>query len=308
MKKLLFISAFLFSTSMMFGQFSINYSGNLTNQPSFGVMVFLEVDSVIVDSTFTNVSTGNYSNNLTVPTRPFMIRVLFTDCHGVQLADFYSPPQNQSVFQIAYDTMSYCSPMPCNASFNQFQATGPGGVPVPNQVILVDNSTGNNLSYSWNFGDGSGPQAGLNVSHTYATHGMYNVCLTVTSTTGSGVCTSVYCDTLTMDSTGVLRSSFTVTTGNSSLSVKEVNTISEIKLYPNPAQMQTILDVNALNAANLSIRIIDFKGAELQRIERGMNAGANKFEINTSNLEEGMYLIQLNDGKSMVTKRLQIIK
>ncbi|MEN8928377.1 MAG: PKD domain-containing protein [Flavobacteriales bacterium] len=311
MKKLLLISAFFISTSMMFGQFMINYSGGLNNHPTNAVMMFLEVDSVVIDSIMTNPSTAGYSDSITVMNRPFMIRILFDDCHGTRIADWHSPSPNVMTYNVNFNRMDYCPVSPCNASFSKFQAIDPvTRLPIPNKVILVDGSTGTSPStYSWNFGDGSAPLTGLNVTHTYATHGSYNICLTVSGTTAAGtVCTSTYCDTLTVDSTGNVRSAFTVTTGNSMVSLDEKKSISAVKLYPNPAQNFISLNLEADNATELIVTILDTKGAVIQSIEKNIFSGSNVFQLSTNELQEGLYLIQLRDGKSIVTKRFQVVK
>ena len=309
MKKLLLISILIFSTSIIFGQFTINYSGVLTNHPSTAVTMYLEVDSLIVDSTLTSTSTASYSDSTNVSTRPFMIRILMYNCHGVQVADWHSPAPALTTYNVTFDTLDYCPPSPCQASFTKHQAIDPvTRLPIPNKAILIDGSTGSGLTYSWDFGDSSAPQTGLNVSHTYATHGSYNVCLTVTSATVAGICTSVFCDTLTVDSTGSVRGAFTVTTGSSLSSIEENKNINSVKLYPNPAQDIATIDFETTNATNLTIRIIDIKGAIIQTLDKNTFSGNNKIQLNTSDLEEGMYLIQLQGSSSIVTKRLQVVK
>src|SRR5664279_51281 len=56
-------------------------------------------------------------------------------------------------------------------------------------TVTVDASgsaaSGGVASYSWNFGDGSGPATGVNAAHTYSAAGTYQVTLTVTDTLGA---------------------------------------------------------------------------------------------------------------------------
>lgn len=309
MKKIVLISAFLVSTSMMFGQFTVHYNGSITNYPATAVMMYLEVDSVIVDSTLTNITTGNYTDSVNVATRPFLLRILFYDCHGTEIYNsHFTNTSISSPYTVSYPSLNYCNATGCNASFSKFQAFDPiSRLPIPNKVILVDASTGNALTYSWDFGDGSAPLAGLNVTHTYATHGSYNICLTVVGTTPIGTCTSTFCDTLTVDSSGNVRSAFTVTTGESSLSIEENKSISGLKLYPNPVKEFITLDFESINAADLTITIFDTKGSDIQIIDKNIFSGSNKIQINTTGLQEGLYIIKLQDGKSFVTKRFQVV-
>ena len=56
-------------------------------------------------------------------------------------------------------------------------------------------------TYSWSFGDG-GTSTKRNPTHKYRAFGSYWVCLTIADSTLN--CTSTYCDSLGLDSTGRL--------------------------------------------------------------------------------------------------------
>jgi PKD repeat protein len=70
----------------------------------------------------------------------------------------------------------------------------------------------NNVQYTWTFGDGTGAQTGLYASHTYATVGTYNACLTAyrDSSCASTTCKNIYitpnCNNITL-SIGDVRDS-----------------------------------------------------------------------------------------------------
>ena len=55
---------------------------------------------------------------------------------------------------------------------------------------FTNTSTGGNLSFSWNFGDGSAPVTTPNPIHTYATTGTFAVSLTATNSAGSNTTTT----------------------------------------------------------------------------------------------------------------------
>jgi len=80
----------------------------------------------------------------------------------------------------------------CNAYFLFTQLA-------PYQMVAVNLSNGNNLSFSWNFGDGSPLATGAYPTHQYASTGSYLVCLTVSDPQG---CTDTYCDSLSVVSVG----------------------------------------------------------------------------------------------------------
>ena len=68
------------------------------------------------------------------------------------------------------------------------------------------------------------------------------------------------------------------------------------------------LNFSSLNSTILKVRVIDTKGSEVQSFEKSVNEGNNSMKLNTSNLKGGLYIVQLYDGNSQITKRLQVIK
>jgi hypothetical protein len=47
-------------------------------------------------------------------------------------------------------------------------------------------------------------------------------------------------------------------------------------------------------------------GKEVQRIKTNGNPGTNKYELNTSNLPQGIYFYSINNGQNTLTKRLVV--
>lgn len=131
----------------------------------------------------------------------------------------------------------------CNAAFT-FDSTLTGN----GQIVLYNTSTVDSMFqnasvlYQWSWGDGTGA-VGAFPSHQYTQSGTFVICLTQTATdsTAFGVmtCTSTYCDTISIDSTG-------------NVSYKGVNVMVNVyspdqmnldeeeiigfKLFPNPSQ------------------------------------------------------------------------
>ncbi|HSG68182.1 MAG TPA: PKD domain-containing protein [Bacteroidales bacterium] len=72
----------------------------------------------------------------------------------------------------------------------------------PNTVYFYDESipSGQIDSWFWDFGDG-GTSTQQNPEHTFSDNGLYGVCLTITSDSGS--CTSTYCDSIYISGGGI---------------------------------------------------------------------------------------------------------
>lgn len=307
-KALLFIGILAFSMSNFFGQHIVQYFGNVVNYSSTAIKVKVKINGTILDSTLSNASTGSYSDSLNMTVLPTLVEVSLIDCNGT-FQSLTGTPRLTAIgtYVVTFSSLDYCPTSACIASFTKHQAINPiTRLPIPNQAVIVNTSTGSGLSYSWNFGDGSPPVSGLFVTHTYATHGSYNVCLTISnSTTG---CNNTFCDTLTVDSAGNVRSSFTVTTGNSISGIEENSKVSNLQIYPNPTADIINLDFSASESFIIAVRILDIGGKEVYSSSKSNNSGSNLIKISTSNFEEGMYIIQLNDGVKVINKRVQVIK
>jgi PKD repeat protein len=62
-------------------------------------------------------------------------------------------------------------------------------------VAFTNTSVGSNVWYSWSFGDG-GSSTLSNPNHTYASTGLYNVCLTIYALDSLSNCQQNFCDSL----------------------------------------------------------------------------------------------------------------
>ncbi|WP_118974491.1 T9SS type A sorting domain-containing protein [Taibaiella koreensis] len=77
-----------------------------------------------------------------------------------------------------------------------------------------------------------------------------------------------------------------------------------LKVYPNPVMDNLNFDFNLDNAANAVVRITDIAGRTVKTQDLGkVRAGEHKFSINVSNLNTGMYMVEVSaDGKRFVSK------
>ena len=101
-----------------------------------------------------------------------------TTCNMVTVGNFVSC---QSFFYVYQN--------PANNSFDFYDAS---------------NVTSGTVSYSWDFGDGTTSTL-ANPNHVYVSAGVYNVCLTVSSTAG---CSDTFCQYVTSSNSGVCNATF----------------------------------------------------------------------------------------------------
>jgi PKD repeat protein len=156
-------------------------------------------------------------------------------------------------------------------------------------IGAINLASGINPIFNWNFGDG--PQSivsGPYPSYTYLNAGTYEVCLTLSTDS----CTATYCDSLTVDSSGILRGGmqegFTINVLSPSqvMSLKDVDNTkaAHLVVYPNPSTGLYLISA----AAN--IEVYNLIG-ELILSEN------NATRIDLTAAPKGMYFVRLNGDK-----------
>jgi len=240
---------------------------------------------------FANTSTGNFNlshwgfgdgtiDSIANPTHTFTTNGFFT----VILTILDSTVQGDSCISYYIDTINVTgvtNPLPCHSGFAIYPDT------VNGDVNIANSSTGVNLTYLWNFGDGNTSTL-QNPSHTYTTAGPFYLCLTIDD--GNG-CVDMYCDSIGKNGVIFNKSGgFTInviTTG-----IDNINLNSEINIFPNPTSSQLTIDTEQ----NISeVKIIDITGKMIMITKENT--------INVANLSDGIYFIQLTTDNRTITKK-----
>jgi len=162
-----------------------------------------------------------------------------------------------------------------------FYATGTG-TPMVN---FVPADTGSSNTYIWNFGDGSAVSNQPTPTHTYAAGGTYTVQLIISN----GSCS----DTVTrLINTSIVAG------------ITDVQALSSLSVFPNPARDLVTLSVNSDKAfSGCELSINNLLGQSVYAKDVDLISGANKLDINISNLTAGIYFISLHNGKDIVTTK-----
>lgn len=147
-------------------------------------------------------------------------------------------------------------------------------------------STGSNLTYLWEFGDGATSTLQY-PSHTYASPGQYFVCLTVNN--GAG-CIDTYCDSsfYVFKTEGGLMTQLNIL--NPAVGIKETKDNFSINIYPNP--LSTLAHVNLNNTTQTSTQLIAYDLTGRQIWEKSF-PNANDLTVERSTLLSGMYLLEI---------------
>lgn len=189
------------------------------------------------------------------------------------------------------------NPGACQAYFVTLQLA-------PYQIAVVNLTNGVNLSFAWDFGDGSTSNQPY-PSHVYNSIGSYNLCLTVSDLNG---CTSTYCDSVSVDSLGNIfrgMSGFTVNVLSPAqlTGVEDSPESTPFIAYPNPVQSELTIALPSTVTGTVSYRVFTVQGAE---VSKGILS--NGFaKLSVLKWEAGIYLLEITDDAGYKSYR-QIIK
>ena len=195
----------------------------------------------------------------------------------------------------------------CNATFDVAQATTPNGTPIAGAVNITIYDYNINASYAWDFGD-EGTSDEPFTSWQYISDGPYNLCLTVTDDAAG--CSDTYCESISVDSLGLLDGFvegfiINVIDGGESGSVNSVNEANRVFtdaiVYPNPTTDYFV--VSGLEANTVwTGRLVDISGS----LVRDLN-GTGSTRVELTGIQRGLYFLQLtSNATASTTLRLVI--
>lgn len=156
---------------------------------------------------------------------------------------------------------------------------------IPHHWIAVNYASGvAPITYLWSWGDGT-TSSGATPSHTYATGGFYNICLTITDNAGcsSSMCDSSYFYKGTSGNSMVTISVVSSTTGTS----ESLPIDYSFSVYPNPAKTKLVIDAENIQ----QIIVTNTLGEKLIDKNFPFSSGSKK-ELDISHLAKGIYFIK----------------
>lgn len=92
-------------------------------------------------------------------------------------------------------------------------------------------------------------------------------------------------------------------TTNTTVGIHELESITNISLFPNPATDKLFVSYTTEKPQALSIRITDVTGKEVMQTPLQGVAGPNLLPLDVATLENGAYFITISDGTSSKTTR-----
>lgn len=187
----------------------------------------------------------------------------------------------------------------CNAGYTMYLDS------MTNNIIITNSSTGPNLSYFWNFGDGNTSTQAY-PSYTYSTPGPFYLCLTVTDSINS--CTSTYCDSIGSNGIVLKQTGFTINVQSpivTSIDEATKNILVNWNIYPNPFKENVTIEFVLKDISTVEIFATDLIGNTVDVISNEMmQSGINNVKWNANKLSNGIYLITIKTENSLQVKKI----
>ncbi|MCA1752433.1 MAG: PKD domain-containing protein [Cryomorphaceae bacterium] len=140
---------------------------------------------------------------------------------------------------------------------------------------------GEGFTYIWNFSDGNYSQA-ENPTHTFASNGVYNVCLTINGPCGG----NFYCGNVTVTGAGALNT--------------ESTEAAAVEVFPNPAtSFVRVKSPREMTAVTLR----DLTGKEVWK----RNVTGFTTEISVAGLPKGMYILSVRTAVGETASKVQVM-
>jgi len=151
-------------------------------------------------------------------------------------------------------------------------------------IDFTDATTNNPTIWIWEFGDGS-TSTDQHTQHSYASSGMYSVCLTVSNNAGS----DTYCETINV----VISSTI------------DPEKIVAVELFPNP--VQNLLNIRLENdqPESLKFQLTDALGRMIKEVKVESNGS---YQIDIKTLDSGIYYYIFVDQDGYIRNNGSLIK
>jgi hypothetical protein len=96
---------------------------------------------------------------------------------------------------------------------------------------------------------------------------------------------------------------------DNSSAIAENENVKSLNVYPNPATDFVNVDVELAQLVDVEINVVNMMGQIVSTQNMGtMTSGSHNIKLNTNNLAEGLYTIQIITGNKASTERISIVK
>ena len=203
---------------------------------------------------------------------------------------------------------------------NPFQGTCTAGFMILTNSVnsaglinIINTSQGNNLFYTWSFGNGFISNNPLPFT-TINNPGVYEICVTILDTVVN--CSDTFCDTITIDSLGnVFRSNMSGNVGilisrapqpNALLTTVDFkDVVEQITIVPNPSNGIFNINTNWLQGIS-QVDVFDITGKQIKSYSINTSKGQKSVALDIQDVADGSYLVRVVSNQRVQTVKLTV--
>jgi PKD repeat protein len=179
----------------------------------------------------------------------------------------------------------------CSAEYKMFMI--PDSVTLGANVIYFSSIYQSPTSiYNWDFGDGTYASNSF-TTHNFNGDGVFDVCLTIYDFAQS--CSDTICKRVEIMNGGMKI-----------LGITNSENISVNNLYPNPTDGISYLTLNSKLPSNAKVNIYSIDGRLIFQSNKELTQGENNIRLDLTNIEPGMYFVEIMSKNERVTAKLMI--
>ena len=78
-------------------------------------------------------------------------------------------------------------------------------------------------------------------------------------------------------------------------------------MSPNPADFTTSVELNISESAAVAISMIDANGKRVLFQDYGITEGYQRLRVDTNAMENGLYMVQIQIGNKVLSKKLLVL-
>jgi aminopeptidase YwaD len=83
------------------------------------------------------------------------------------------------------------------------------------------------------------------------------------------------------------------------------NELNSLRIYPNPAKDEFIVEVNPSEYPEFSVQLLNLAGVEILSKQC---SGKEKYSVDISSVKSGSYMIRIKSGEKMINRIILIMK
>lgn len=255
---------------------------------------------------------------------------IWTMAAGMTCADFNNVMNNSTAVMVSpdytsspservyYDNICIKSCDGCTADFKldtSFNTTSNGSTANLTLLnpILVSTPGNPGSTYTVNWGDGSASQPYIisTLTHDYSSPGSYTICVTEMKEK-KVMCIKCFTFCYTKDRVpSKNENTFDLKSPISELeaiSKAELADQKDISLVPNPAKSYVDIQTNLSKKGSVAIRVIDVSGKVVINESQTVDTGRQSIKLNTENLVQGAYIVEIKSDGKISSQKLLISK